>query len=228
MSSCSSHRTTTRQSKCKLSAISKNHTFSCLLKLVLHYNQFMPEYRRHYIAGGTYFFTVVTYQRQPILTSPLAREVLRNVWLAVQNRLPFSTPALCLLPEHLHCVWTLPPGDADYSLRWGEIKRLFTREYLKRVDQEEFSRIEMHNVSRQKRGEATIWQRRFWEHTLRNEEDFERHVEYIHYNPVKHGLVRSVEEWPWSSFHRYFPQAQNGVALTQNLAKRLKDMTSGE
>ena len=188
----------------------------------------MPEYHRQFIEGGTYFFTVVTYQRQPILTSSMAREILRNVWQMVQKKYPFSTPALCILSEHLHCIWTLPKGDSQYSLRWGELKRLFTREYLKRIDPEERIRLESHNASRQKRGEAGIWQRRFWEHAIRDEVDFERHVEYLHYNPVKHRLVRNVGEWQWSSFQRYFPQGQNRIEWTKNLEERWKDLKCGE
>ncbi len=112
--------------------------------------------------------------------------------------MPFETVAISLLPEHLHCVWTLPEYDQNYSIRWKEIKRLFTKGYL-----EEIGPGEDRNASRQKRGEAAIWQRRFWEHTIRDQEDFNRQIEYIHYNPVKHGLVTRVVDWPWSSFHRF-------------------------
>ncbi len=158
----------------------------------------MPEYRRTRIEGGVYFFTIVTYNRLPILTSPEARGLLRSAWKDVQSRFPFTTDALCLLPEHLHCIWFLPEGDANYSVRWKEIKRLFTKGYLSQVGPGE-----LRNLSRIKRGEGAIWQRRFWEHTIRDEVDLNRHRDYIHYNPVKHGLVRSVSDWPWSSFHRF-------------------------
>jgi putative transposase len=116
----------------------------------------------------------------------------------VQNNHPFQIDAVCLLPEHIHCIWTLPEGDVDYSMRWKEIKRTFTQAYLDQIGPGG-----PRNASRQKQGEAAVWQRRFWEHTLRDEEDFNRHVDYIHYNPVKHGLVNRVADWPWSSFHRY-------------------------
>jgi putative transposase len=158
----------------------------------------MPEYRRSYVEGGTYFFTVVTYQRQPILTSDPARTILRQAWSEVCERLPFETIAICLLPEHLHCIWRLPEGDADYSTRWMEIKRRFTIEYLREVGPGG-----ERNSSRQVKREAAVWQRRFWEHTIENEEDLEIHLDYIHYNPIKHGLVERAIDWPFSSFARY-------------------------
>jgi len=157
----------------------------------------MPNYHR-FFEGGAYFFTLVTFNRLPILTSDPARSLLRSAWLDVRKRFPFTTVAICLLPEHLHCIWTLPEDDQNYSLRWKEIKRLFTRGYLR-----EIGPGEVRNSSRQTRGEAAIWQRRFWEHTLRDEDDLHRHMDYIHFNPVKHGMVKRVSEWPWSSFHRY-------------------------
>jgi putative transposase len=160
----------------------------------------MPNYRRSY-NGSTYFFTVVTYHRRPILTAEATRNVLHAAWVDVHKRHPFTTDAICLLPEHIHCIWTIPEGDTNYSLRWKEIKRLFTKGYLDRVGPGEDR-----NPSRQVRGEAALWQRRFWEHTIRDRADFNLHMDTIHYNPVKHGLVQRVCEWPWSSFHRYVEQ----------------------
>jgi putative transposase len=157
----------------------------------------MPDYRRYYVEGGTYFFTVVTYLRKPIFLQSTARSILHWVWEDVNKRFPFRTIGLCLLPEHLHCAWTLPAGDSNYSMRWKEIKRLFTNEYSALMGLSETK-----NKSREKRNESTIWQRRFWEHTVRDDEDLARILDYIHYNPVKHGLVNSVSEWKWSSFHR--------------------------
>jgi putative transposase len=157
----------------------------------------MPKYHRFY-EGGAYFFTVVTFNRLPILTSEAARGILHSAWLEVSKRMPFATVAVCLLPEHLHCVWSMQENDQNYSARWKEIKRRFTRGYLDQI-----SPGEDRNASRQKRGEAAIWQRRFWEHVIRDQEDLERHMDYIHYNPVKHGLVKRVGDWPWSSFHRF-------------------------
>ena len=158
----------------------------------------MPEYHRSYLPGGSYFFTVVTYHRQPLLTGEIARNILHLAWEDVAMRYPFKTEAICLLPDHIHCLWTLPDGDQNYSLRWGEIKRIFTKGYKQKVEV-----IEINNSSRLKRGESSIWQRRFWEHTIRDDEDFYRHLDYIHYNPVKHGLVHKVSDWPWSSFHQF-------------------------
>lgn len=103
-----------------------------------------------------------------------------------------------MLPDHLHCLWKLPEGDANYSIRWRVLKNLFTVHYMKEVGFED-----VRNESRQKRHEAAIWQRRFWEHTILDEEDFEAHLDYIHFNPVKHGLVQHVVDWKWSSFRRY-------------------------
>jgi len=157
----------------------------------------MPEYRRPEIAGGTFFFTVVTFNRLPILTGDTARKLLHFAWLDTARRFPFITHAVVLLPTHLHCIWTLPEGDANFSVRWKEIKRLFSKGYLAQIGPGE-----ARNASRQRRGEAAIWQRRFWEHTLRDEADLNRHVDYIHFNPVKHGLVKRAADWPWSSFHR--------------------------
>ncbi len=166
----------------------------------------MPEYRRVFIPGGTYFFTVVTQERRPILTKPESRTMLRSAWKIVQQRHPFTIDAICLLPDHIHCIWTLPEGDTGYPLRWSEIKKNFTREYNK-----QFGAQAHRNASRYKRGEGTVWQRRFWEHTIRDVEDYHRHLDYIHYNPVKHGLVKNVVDWPWSSFHRYVKLEQYDV-----------------
>jgi len=157
----------------------------------------MPNYRRQY-GGNAYYFTVVTYNRIPIFTSDLARGILHRAWKIVSERFPFTTVAICLLPDHIHTIWTLPESDGDYSVRWKEIKRQFTQGYLV-----ETGSIESRSESRQKRHEAAVWQRRFWEHTISDDDDLARHVDYIHFNPVKHGLTKRVQDWPWSSFHRY-------------------------
>jgi putative transposase len=127
-----------------------------------------------------------------------ARNNLRWALLDVIKRFPFTIDAICLLPDHLHCIWTLPGGDANYSVRWKEIKRLFSKKCINIV-----GTYELRSASREKRKEVMVWQRRFWEHALRDEEDLQRHLDYIHYNPVKHGLVQRVKDWQWSSFHRY-------------------------
>jgi putative transposase len=158
----------------------------------------MPEYRRLFIAGGTYFFTFVTYKRQPIFNTSLARRLLRAAWLDVSRRFSFSTDAVCLLPDHLHCIITLPFDNFNYPMRLREIKRLLTRAYRSQKE-DHFKK----STSRIKRSEATIWQRRYWEHTIRDEDDLYHHLNYIHYNPVKHDYVQKVSDWPWSSFHRF-------------------------
>lgn len=165
----------------------------------------MPEYRRFYLPGGTYFFTVVTLHRQPIFTAPQARSLLRQAWLDMSSRYPFHTIAIVLLPDHLHCIWTLPEGDSDYSVRWSEIKRLFSKKY-RAVN----SLSPNQSDSQAKRSEAGVWQRRFWEHTIRDEADLNRHIEYIHYNPVKHGLVQREVDWKWSSIHQYIKMGYFG------------------
>jgi putative transposase len=157
----------------------------------------MPNYLRLKIPGATYFFTVNTYQRQLILTSEIARKTLRVVWNDVSQRYPFKTEAICLLPDHIHCIWRLPEGDADFSIRWSEIKRLFSAALRTPISQTNKS------ASRINRGESHIWQRRFWEHVIRDDTDYYHHLDYIHFNPVKHGYVRSVADWRWSSFHKY-------------------------
>jgi putative transposase len=183
----------------------------------------MPEYRRSPIEGGTYFFTVVTFNRLPILTTFEARKLLRMAWMDVRERYPFTIDAVCLVPEHLHCIWTLPDGDANYSIRWKEIKRLFTKGYLTQIGPGE-----TRNESRLRRGEAAIWQRRFWEHTIRDEVDLNRHRDYIHYNPVKHGLVKIVAEWPWSSFHRYVGLGYYEAGWGEAVGKDVREMECGE
>ncbi len=158
----------------------------------------MPEYRRAHVEGGIYFFTLVTFERHPILVSEPARRILHQAWTEVNQRFSFETIAVCLLPDHLHCIWHLPEGDADYSTRWKEIKRRFSMGYLRDVGPGG-----ERNASRQKKHEAAIWQRRFWEHTIETKEDLEEHLDYIHYNPIKHGLVERAIDWPYSSFARY-------------------------
>lgn len=161
----------------------------------------MPSYRRARVPGATYFFTVVTMDRRPILTGFNSRAMLREAITEVQANYPFTIEAWVLLPDHLHCVWTLPENDYDFSKRWGMIKAGFT----KRV-RNHFHNQELWSKSRRRHGESTIWQRRFWEHQIRNDRDYRQHVEYIHYNPIKHGLVNGLNDYPYSTFHRYVMQ----------------------
>ena len=154
----------------------------------------MTAYRRANIEGGTYFFTVNCIQRRGNHLLVENIELLRGIVRKVKTRHPFEIDAMVVLPEHIHCIWTLPPGDADAGMRWGLIKAGFSRA---------IAGCEPRSESRIKRRERGIWQRRYWEHLIRNEEDFTRHVDYIHWNPVKHGWVERVRDWPFSSFHRY-------------------------
>ena len=154
----------------------------------------MTEYRRYRIPGATWFFTVNLAERQGNRLLIDHVEVLRAAFVTVRERHPFQIDAIAVLPDHLHCILTLPAGDADFSTRWGLIKGNFSR----RIEPGE--RL---SESRRKRGERGVWQRRFWEHCLRDDRDYQRHVDYIHWNPVKHGLTRSVRDWPYSSFHDY-------------------------
>lgn len=153
----------------------------------------MTEYRRYRIKAGCYFFTVNLVERNREL---LVEHVgtLREAFRHVRQKHPFSIDAMVVLPEHLHCIWTLPEGDDDFSLRWRQIKAEFSRNI------ESGERISNSWALKQER---RIWQRRFWEHCIRDEDDFMKHVDYIHFNPVKHGLVKWVQDWPYSSFHRY-------------------------
>ncbi|WP_051657185.1 MULTISPECIES: REP-associated tyrosine transposase [Acidiphilium] len=152
----------------------------------------MPEYRRNHVEGGTYFFTVALADRRSDL---LVKDVdaLRASVLRARALYPFNIDAWVVLPEHLRAVWTLPGGDADFSVRWALIKRGFSVR---------LANGESRSASRIAKGERGVWQRRFWEHTIRCEADFRRHVDYVHFNPVKHGLVGNAGDWPFSSFRR--------------------------
>lgn len=147
----------------------------------------MPDYRRTGVTGGSYFFTVVTFRRQRFLCDDNVRDALRQGVQQTRARFPFDVDAWVLLPD----------GDADFGKRWSLIKRYVSKQcgYLKRD--------EWMNASKRKRNESTLWQRRFWEHHIRDERDYEKHIDYIHHNPVKHGYVNKVSDWPYSTYHRY-------------------------
>jgi len=158
----------------------------------------MRRYIRVYVPGGTYFFTVVAYNRRSILTSDLGRRCLRDTFRSVRSQWPWNMVAIVLLPDHLHTVWTLLPGDADYSLRMQKVKERFTKAFLAAGGHESAP-----TAAETQYGRRGVWQPRFWEHTVRDEGDLKRCVDYVHWNPVKHGLVERVADYPWSSFHRY-------------------------
>ncbi|MFT5082419.1 MAG: putative transposase [Lentisphaeria bacterium] len=149
-------------------------------------------YRRSYVEGGTYFFTVNLLERHKSLLVDYI-EALREAVRWVKVRRPFDIDAWVVLPDHMHAVWTLPEGDADYSSRWREVKKRFAKVIPK---------TEGLSAARKAKGERGVWQRRFWEHTVRDEKDYQYHVDYVHLNPMKHGLVNRVHDWPYSSFHR--------------------------
>jgi putative transposase len=152
----------------------------------------MTNYRRNFLRGGSFFFTVnLAERRLRLLTAHI--DLLRQAFRDVRRRHPFDIDAIVVLPDHLHSVWTLPEDDADFALRWRLIKTAFSRG---------LPAGERISPSRAGKAERGIWQRRYWEHTLRDERDFERHIDYIHFNPVKHGHVTRVKDWPYSSFHR--------------------------
>lgn len=159
----------------------------------------MSNYRRCFVPGGSYFFTVVTERRAKILGNDLARDLLRAAFQDYFQRWqPFRVDAMVMLQDHMRAIWTLPPGDAAYPKRWGAIKKHFTESWLA-LDGEEKHRF----PSRIKYRRRGVWQRYYAEHTLCDETDYQRHFDYIHYNPVKHGLVESPRDWLYSTFQRW-------------------------
>ncbi|MFN4117418.1 REP-associated tyrosine transposase [Acidovorax sp.] len=143
------------------------------------------QYRRAFTPGATLFFTVVTHDRRPLLQSEDAVETLRAAFRRVRSARPFVIDAMVVLPDHVHCIWTLPPDDADFATRWRLIKTWFTKHgpANQRGPQ---------NAARAAKQEQAVWQHRYCEHRIRDEEDYARHVDYIHYNPVKHGWAKSA------------------------------------
>lgn len=188
----------------------------------------MPNWRRARIPGGTYFFTVVTEGRRPIFESACARQILGDTIRQCIVSWPFEPVAIVLLPDHLHSIWCLPEGDSDYSKRWAWIKQDFTKKWIAKGGEE------MPVTDGKKRdGRRGVWQSKFWEHTIKDEVDFDRHYDYIHFNPVKHGYVRCPSEWEWSSFHRWvkegvYPEDWACGDDRQNLDFRDIDKTVGE
>ncbi len=153
----------------------------------------MTSYRRNFVPGASYFFTVnLADRRSRLLIEHI--DILRAAFRYVRCRHPFAIEAIVVLPDHLHAIWSLPPDDADFALRWQLIKSAFSRA---------LPHVERVSVSRASKGERGVWQRRYWEHTLRDENDYERHVNYVHFNPLKHEHVSRVADWPYSSFQRF-------------------------
>lgn len=158
----------------------------------------MPNYRRANMQGALYFFTVVTHNRRPILTSKHARGCLRHAINITREKRPFTIEGFVLLPDHIHTIWRLPEGDNDFPTRWQIIKSLFTRNYQRAIQPQ--TSISKSKIQKNEQG---IWQRRYWEHLIREEKDFYHHLDYIHYNPVKHGYVSSPKDWEFSSLQKY-------------------------
>ncbi len=190
----------------------------------------MPDYKRWCSAGGTYFFTVITYNRRKIFHNTRAREYLHRAMAAIQTAHPFEILGIVLVPNHCHCIWKMPDNDNNFSVRWGLIKGKFTRLWLGNGGTDAAV-----STSRKQRGERGIWQRRFWEHLIRDQHDFARHMDYIHYNPVKHDYVKCPHHWQHSSFHRWHKDGvypQNGLCQCHGNCKTpdFKDIanTTGE
>jgi putative transposase len=175
----------------------------------------MPDYRRNRVPGGTYFFTVNLLERSNALLVSRV-DALRDAIRKVRAARPFHIDAWVVLPDHMHAVWTLPPEDTDYSARWKAIKIAFAKAIPK---------TESLSPVRTAKGERGIWQRRFWEHTIRDEQDYAAHVDYIHINPVKHGLASCVADWPYSSFHRWVAQ---GAYSSDWAGQGVADVAAGE
>jgi putative transposase len=166
----------------------------------------MSDYRRYFVPGGTYFFTVVTERRAPLFAEESARTLLGQVMRDCLARFPFTVIAVVLPPDHLQALWELPPADDRYSLRWKWIKREFTVRWLAQGGREQHCRPS--RVREQRRG---VWQRRFWEHTIEDENDLENHFDYTHYNPVKHHYVARPRDWPASTFHRWGERGHSDI-----------------
>ena len=177
----------------------------------------MPEYQRYYIHGGTYFFTVVTYQRRCIFKEESSIELLNNCFKDVIEICNFNIVAIVILPDHIHTIWTLPENDSDFSTRWKLIKSSFSKQYKETVTKHLPDSLV-------RKGESGVWQRRFWEHLIRNQEDFNRHCDYIHYNPVKHGFVKKPSDWKFSSFDEFFKQGFYEENWGGNIDKKIIEM----
>lgn len=157
----------------------------------------MTAYLRTRISGATYFFTLAL-QTRGATTLIDGISHLREAYQTTYQERPFVTDAIVVLPDHLHAVWTLPPGDSDFGIRWGAIKSRFTRSMKAKMGWNPILR----SASKASKGDAGLWQRRFWEHAIRDETDLETHLRYCWGNPVKHGFVERPADWPFSSIHR--------------------------
>ena len=160
----------------------------------------MADYRRVYSKGGCYFFTNVTANRKPILIKNI--QLVREAFQYARSRHPFIIDAAVILPDHMHCIWSLPENDDDYSKRWMLLKSYFSLHYPNKSNR-------------------NIWQRRFWEHMVRDVNDYNRHLDYIHYNPVKHGYVERAGDWEYSSFHKFVRKGLYGENWSEPIDKNM-------
>lgn len=178
------------------------------------------QYRRCILPGGTFFFTVVTHERFPYFRDETAIELMEDAIRYVQKRHPFTVLAFVYLPDHLHMLWQLPEGDSDYPTRWSLIKSYFSRKFP--------NRPLVTSQSRQSKGEQGIWQRRYWEHTCCDQQDIEHHLDYIHYNPVKHGYVIKPNLWKYSSLNRFVSEGLCSLDWAVEIPVRLDIDMEGE
>ena len=169
----------------------------------------MPNYRRIYIKGGTYFFTLVTVNRKPLLKSPAHVNILKQAFVTTKDAHPFTMNAIVILPDHLHCIWTLPNDDDNFSKRWQQIKAEFTKQ------------MRLNNFISTN---ESVWQPRFWEHLIKDENDLKNHIDYIHYNPVKHGLANSPKEWKHSTFRKYVRNGWYDENWGKSIPKNIETM----
>ena len=165
------------------------------------------DYRRIWQPGGSYFFTVITHRRQNFLTQQNFIKYLREAFHHIRIKRPFTIDAIVVLPDHLHCIWTLPPNDADYAIRWRLIKHFVTCK-----------------INKKHSSKVKLWQKRYWEHCVRDENDRKKHMDYIHYNPVKHGYVTSPMEWPYSSFLKAVERGVYDKNWGKNISKEIVEM----
>ncbi len=162
------------------------------MKLHSGEHHYMPEYRRNWVPGGSFFFTVnLSDRRSALLVTQI--DALRKAVRAARVRNPFHIDAWVVMPDHMHCMWTLPSGDADFAARWQFIKATFSRSLPPAA---------CRRASLIRKRETGVWQRRYWEHAIRDERDFAAHMDYVHFNPVKHGLAATPADWPFSTFRR--------------------------
>lgn len=183
----------------------------------------MPNYRRYYVPNSIVAFTVVTYNRQPIFSKPESAKLFLNLLDTLSNKFHYECQAYSILPDHVHLLIQLSPDFPIFSMFIRELKRLFSIEY-----QKSDLILPISNASRQKHHEVTIWQRRFWDHIIKDEQDLQNHIDYIHLNPVKHGLVQDPSKWAWSSFAEYVDQGFYSNGWEQHKKKLEKFNSWGE